>query len=104
MAKKKRGKYQKKRSLRYAPTGHSKHDKHAQDGNVYQALVKRSGESFEPEKEPEPCNAPAGSVEKLEELTKRVERGEELWSEKDRTEFDDECPTKFTFAFLGGKH
>lgn len=52
-------------------------------------LIRRYFEILRP-KEPQPTDAYPGSVEKIEVLIRRVERGEKLFSEDDCRDFEDE--------------
>jgi hypothetical protein len=58
--------------------------------NVFEAILEFGhDEDFAPRVSNEfgPTEAPAGSVEKLEALARRVERGEPLWHPEDRADY-----------------
>lgn len=52
--------------------------------NVLEA-VKRGSDYFEPVRQPKPTDAMPGTWEKISILRDRIERGEELWHDRDRT-------------------
>ena len=58
--------------------------------NVFEAILKYGhDEDFEPNRSNEfsATDAPAGSVEKIEELRRRVELGLPLWHNEDRCDY-----------------
>ena len=58
--------------------------------NVFEAILKYGhDEDFAPATSGEfkPTNAPAGSQEKIDELRRRIEKGQPLWHDKDRTDY-----------------
>ena len=60
--------------------------------NVFDAILKYGhDEDFRPESSDEfcPTDAPAGSQSKIELLRNRVESGQPLWHDKDRSDYSD---------------
>lgn len=58
--------------------------------NVFQYITEnRDCEEYEPDPdgEPKPTEAPPGTQEKIDILRKRMENGEPLWHENDRTDY-----------------
>lgn len=58
--------------------------------NVFQAILKYGhDEDFKPNTTQEfgPTEAPAGSKKKIEAMRQRVEMGEPLWHEEDRSDY-----------------
>jgi len=59
--------------------------------NVFEAILKYGhDEDFDTEADNDfsPTSAPAGSQAKIDALRRRVERGEPLWHESDRTDYN----------------
>jgi hypothetical protein len=63
--------------------------------NHYEAIQRGQGRFWEPSRVPTPTSARPGSREKVEELRRRVERGEELWNAADEYRLADAPPTAF---------